>query len=131
MFTMTVSPRFAETDALGHINNTTIPIWFEHAREPIFRFFTPDLDHKKWRLILARVEVDFVAELFYGEEVEVKSWIEKIGNSSMTIAQEVWQGDRMGAKGRAVMIHYDYGSKQSVHIPEPIRQQLQDHLVSL
>jgi acyl-CoA thioester hydrolase len=39
MFRMTVTPRFYETDALGHINNTVMAGWFEAAREPVFRFF--------------------------------------------------------------------------------------------
>ncbi|MEM9398560.1 MAG: acyl-CoA thioesterase, partial [Pseudomonadota bacterium] len=32
MFSKTLSPRFYETDALGHINNVTIAAWFEVAR---------------------------------------------------------------------------------------------------
>ena len=35
MLSLTVSPRFAETDALGHINNTVIPVWFEQGRHGI------------------------------------------------------------------------------------------------
>ena len=37
MVTAVVTPRFYETDAFGHINNTVITGWFETAREPIFR----------------------------------------------------------------------------------------------
>jgi len=131
LFTQIVIPRFSETDALGHVNNTVLPVWFEEARSPIFRFFTPDLDHKKWRLIIARIEVDFVGELFYGQPVEIKTWIDRLGSSSMVIAQEAWQGNAVRAKGHAVMIHYDYGEKKSVPIPEDIRQQLAEHIIVL
>ena len=41
-----ITPGFYETDALGHINNTVIPMWLEKARTPIFKIFTPDLDPK-------------------------------------------------------------------------------------
>ena len=54
-----VATRFSDTDALGHINNTMLPIWFEGARDPIFKFFMPDLDLSKWSLILAKIEVSF------------------------------------------------------------------------
>ena len=64
MFTYKVSPRFCETDALGHINNTVFPVWFEEARTPIFEMFIPTLEIKKWNLILARIELDFRAEVF-------------------------------------------------------------------
>ena len=66
MFKEIIQPRFNETDALGHINNTVLTQWFEGARDPIFKLFTPDLDTKAWRLILASISVQFKAELFYG-----------------------------------------------------------------
>ena len=31
--------RFYETDALGHVNNTVVPMWIETGRLPIFEFF--------------------------------------------------------------------------------------------
>lgn len=131
MWTLHLNPRFSETDALGHINNTVLPVWFEEARTPLFRLFTPDLDINNWHLIIARIEVEFVGELFYGKEVEVRTFLSKIGNSSMTIQHEVWQDGHLGARGSAVMVHFDHQAKQSVSIPEPIRQQLQAHLVAL
>ncbi|MEC8487777.1 MAG: acyl-CoA thioesterase, partial [Pseudomonadota bacterium] len=43
--------RFCETDALQHVSNTALVTWFEAAREPIFRMFTPELDLNNWPLI--------------------------------------------------------------------------------
>ena len=103
MWTHHLSPRFVETDALGHINNTVLPVWFEDARTPLFRLFTPDLDINNWHLIIAKIEVEFVGELFYGKDVEIRTYLTKLGNSSMVIAHEAWQEGRMGARGSAVM----------------------------
>lgn len=55
MLELTFHPRFNDTDALGHINNASAASWFEEARRPIFEIFIPDLDPKKWNLILARI----------------------------------------------------------------------------
>ncbi|MCL6269140.1 acyl-CoA thioesterase [Sansalvadorimonas sp. 2012CJ34-2] len=129
MYKEMISPRFFETDALGHINNTVVPVWFEKAREPVFRLFTPDLDIKKWKLIIARISVDFLGEIFYGEDVEVRTGLAKIGNSSMTVRQEVWQGGKCQARGDAALIHYDYSTSSSVPIPDEIRSQLEQHII--
>lgn len=129
MFSMTIQPRFAETDALGHLNNTTLPIWFEQARTPIFKLFVPDLAPKNWNLILAKIEVEFVREIFYGFDVEVKTGVERIGNSSFVVYQEVWQREALAAKGRATMVHFDHKNKCSEAIPEAIKTELQKHLV--
>ena len=129
MYKERISPRFFETDALGHINNTVVPVWFEKAREPVFRLFTPDLDVNNWKLIIARITVDFLGEIFYGEDIEVRTGLAKIGNSSMTLRQEVWQKDECRARGEATLIHYDYSMKKSVPIPDAIRTQLKLHAV--
>ena len=128
MWSLTVEPRFAETDALGHINNTVLPVWFEQARTPIFRFFTPDLNPKDWHLIIAKIDVEFVGELFYGSEIEIRTWIEKVGNTSFVIYHEAWQGDTLGARGHAVMVHFDHDQKASKALPADIRAQLEQHL---
>lgn len=128
MWTLHINPRFGETDALGHINNTVLPVWFEEARTPLFRLFTPDLDPQDWHLIIAKIDVEYVGELFYGREVEIRTFISKLGNSSMTIHHEAWQDGRMGARGSAVMVHFDHDAKQSVAIPDAIREQLTPHM---
>lgn len=56
MFTTVIVPRVSETDGVGHINNTTIPVWFEAGREEIFKMFTPDLSFKNWRMVIIRME---------------------------------------------------------------------------
>lgn len=128
MFTEIIQPRFAETDALGHINNATLPVWFEQCRTPIFQIFVPTLLPKEWNLILAKVEVEYTGELFYGIDVSIKTSIQKIGNSSLEVYQEAWQNDTLCAKGVAIMVHFDHINKRSEPIPESIRAQLEQHL---
>ena len=124
MLTETIQPRFNETDALGHINNTVVAAWFEGARDPIFRLFTPDLNPAQWRLILAKFSVEFHAELFYGTPVEIRSHISRIGGSSFDVTQEAWQQGKRCASGVAVLVQYDFTDKSSVPLPERLKQQL-------
>lgn len=128
MFSMTVTPRFYETDALGHINNTVLSNWFEAAREPVFRVFNPTLSLTEWNLILARVEIDYVAQTHYGKEVEVRSWIGRIGNSSFVVEQEAWQEGVCVARGKAVQVFFNYATQKSEAIPAAYRAQLEPHL---
>jgi acyl-CoA thioester hydrolase len=124
MYSQTIQPRFNETDALGHINNTVVAAWFEGCRDPLFRLFTPDLNPAQWRLILAKFSVDFHAELFYGEPVEIKTWVSRIGNSSFDVSQQAWQQGQLCASGVAVMVHFDFGSKQSATLSDELQARL-------
>ncbi|CAH9056452.1 hypothetical protein PSEHALCIP103_01458 [Pseudoalteromonas haloplanktis] len=131
MFTEKVIPRFSETDALGHINNTVLPVWFEAARVPIFKFFTPDLNPHNWKLIIAKVEVSFVGELFCAHEVTINTSIEQIGNSSFVIRQEALQQDKCCAIGKTVMVRYDFTSKTKQPLSTDEKAALTQHLVAV
>ena len=130
MFELQIEPRFCETDGLGHINNTVLPVWFAEARRPVFEIFMdkPGLDN--WNLILRRFEVDFEGELFWGEAVTVRTGIGRIGTTSVRIEQEAWQRGRLCARGRAVLIHFDYAARRPLPIPDPVREKLGAHQVA-
>lgn len=129
MYSMTVTPKFGDIDGLGHVNNTVMPGWFEQARNPIYRFFNPEFKFENWNLILARYEVDFVAQLFFDQDVEIRTYISKIGRSSFDVYQEAWQGDKLCTKGRTVLVHFDFNEQRSVAIPEKIREVMLEHFL--
>lgn len=128
MFTEKVIPRFSETDALGHINNTVLPVWFEAARVPIFKFFTPDLNPHDWKLIIAKIEVSFVGELFYGHEITIKTSVEHIGNSSFVLKQEAFQHDKCCAIGKVVMVRYNFAEKVKQALSTEEKAALEQHM---
>ncbi|MFZ5560881.1 MAG: acyl-CoA thioesterase [Pseudomonadota bacterium] len=128
MFSMTIMPRFCETDALGHINNTVLSQWFETAREPVFRIFNPELSLPGWNLILARVEIDYVAQTHYGRSVDLRTWIGKVGNSSFVVEQEAWQEGACVARGKAVQVFFNYVTQKSEALPAEFRRELEKHL---
>ena len=53
MYEMVITPRVSETDLVGHINNTTLPVWFEAARAPIFNLFNPNQDYENWKMVIS------------------------------------------------------------------------------
>ena len=120
-----IVPRVSETDGVGHINNVFIPIWFEAGRREIFRIFSPNLDFVNWKLALVKVTVEYVDQLYLAENVEIRTGIEKIGNSSFTIKEEIYQTDRLCAKGEAIYVNYNFKEKKSETIPNAIRNKLQ------
>ncbi|MDR2519196.1 MAG: acyl-CoA thioesterase [Spirochaetaceae bacterium] len=132
MFIITVSPRFGDIDGLGHINNTVLAGWFELGRNPIFRFFEPDLNlsHDRWTLIMAHTDYDFVGELFFQYDVEIRTAISRIGSKSFTVCHEARQEGRICVKGSAVVVHYDFIRKATTPIPEDKKKLLAEHLAA-
>ncbi|WP_223427565.1 acyl-CoA thioesterase [Alcanivorax limicola] len=128
MLTLTINPRFSDTDALGHINNTVVPVWFLEAREPVLRLFQPDLDFRRGGLALVRTEIDYLAETRFGEPVDVTTEVQRIGNSSFVLAHTLHQAGRITARGIATMVNFDPATRRAVPVPESIRAQLAAHM---
>ncbi|MCY4643749.1 MAG: thioesterase family protein [Bacteriovoracales bacterium] len=123
-----ITPRFNDTDALGHVNHSVVATWFETARRPLFSLFCPSLSVKDWNLIVVRIEIDYKKEILYQDDVKIETTLEKIGNSSFTVIHRVRQKDELCAEGKCVLVHFDYRAKKPQKIPEEIRAELEKHL---
>ena len=131
MFTITVQPRFGDLDALGHINNTVPSFWFETGRTQVLKIFDPELtvDKKNFPLIMAHIDFDFIDQLYLKYEVEIRTWISRIGTKSFTVTHEAWQEGRLCVKGNAVIVHYDFNTEQTTPIPDDKKRFLMEHFI--
>ncbi len=108
--------RFRDCDAMGHVNNAVYSTYLEQARIGMLG----DLDP----FILARVEIDFRAELRAGEDVEVHSRCSRIGLKSFELEHEIRAGDRLVAEAKSVLVGYDYTAAVSVPLTDNQRRRL-------
>ena len=77
---------------------------------------------------MVHTEFDYLAQIYYGYEVEIRTYIEKIGNTSFTVYQEAWQKDKLRATGRAILVDFDFNNQAKVEIPEDVKKELEKHL---
>lgn len=109
--------RFRDCDAMGHANNAVYSTYLEEARIGVLG----DLAE----FILARVEIDFRAELRAGEEVEVTSRCTRVGTKSFDLSHVLSAGEgRVVAEARSVLVAFDYGRGESVPVPDGVRRRL-------
>ena len=124
MYTIKIEPRFNDTDALGHINNAAFITWIEESRRPIFKLFNRELSVSKWNLILARVEMDYLAQCYFGKTVVIETVVEKVGRSSVTLCHSLFQEETKTAQGKSTLVYFDYQKGTPLSIPEDIREAL-------
>ena len=101
--------RFSDTDALGHINNGSFVIYAETAR---LTFFNEILNASR-SLILARIAVDFRQQIRFGDQVEVLTWIEKVGSASVTVMHQILANSEVAGEALAVVVCFDYDAQLS------------------
>lgn len=128
MLSTYINPRFSDTDALGHINNTVIPVWFLEARAPILAWFAPQGDLTRGAIVVVRIEVDYLAETRFGVEVEIRTRVARIGISSFKLKQEVWQDGIVTARGLATLVSFNSETRKAKPLSETEKQQLSRHL---
>jgi acyl-CoA thioester hydrolase len=86
----------------------------------------PGLNPKKWNLVIARVEIDFLAQGQYQTQVMIKTTVEKIGNSSFVLTQEAIQKNQIICRAKSFLVHFDYALQKSTSIPETIKVKLEN-----
>ena len=121
-----IQVRFADTDAMGHLNNASYALYAETARLEFMRSVgAPVTD-----LILARLAIDFRSQATYGSPTHVESWIDRLGRSSIGIGHKVVSAGQIAADISSVIVHFDYGTGRAVDIPEDLRARLTPYLLS-
>ena len=109
--------RFSDRDALGHVNNAVYSTYLEEARIGVLGGLTG--------FILARVEIDFRAELRDPEEVEIRSRLDRLGTKSLDLRHQVYASGELVAEAKSVIVAYDYGRGGSVPVPDELRRRLE------
>ncbi len=121
-FSVTLTPRVSETDLLGHINNTSIPVWFEELRVRYLeavRQAAGGLPHLQ--LAVASVHVDYLDEVFHGEDVVMVLREVSVGNSSISLVGDMFQGGRHAVTAKAVLVNWDPDTRRPQRVPDEYR----------
>jgi acyl-CoA thioester hydrolase len=118
--------RFGDTDMLGHVNNASYFTYMEEARCD----FVQAIGMKEVPLILASAKVDFRAQSYFGDTLEIETWVTRIGNSSFDVAN-VMRNAETGTvvfEGVAVIVYFDYAEQKPKRIPDDLRKLLEQYL---
>lgn len=129
-FEINIYARFCETDAAGHINNTSYFIYFEEARTKFFELLQvkkyPDLN-----IILASTKCDFIKQAFANQILTLTTKVSRIGTKSYDLEHEIKNAEtgEVIAVGSSVAVCFNYKTQQSVPIPSELRSNLEKYLV--
>ena len=103
-----VEIRWSDVDAYQHVNNAVYATYLEECRDEWVDRVLADAGDS-WDFVLARVAIDFRRELrLEDEEVVVSCELVRIGNSSVTLAEQVRTRDgELSAEAEAVLVARD------------------------
>jgi len=99
--------RIQDTDLNGHVNNASIAALCEAGRGEIISAVAGEPRSRPLATALRRVTIDYLAEIHYPGLVRIGSAITRVGNSSITIRQELFLGDLRFAAAESVIVFMD------------------------
>lgn len=126
-FSFTDEVRFADLDAMGHLNNVAFLAFLESARVAYVVAADPTHDPGRasdFGFILAEAKISYRSPGHYGELIETRLRPSTVGRSSFRIEFEMRVGERLVAEGYDVTVTYDHVNARSIPIPVALREQL-------
>ena len=119
--------RWRDVDAYGHVNNAVYLNYLEEARDAWVQSVLGAVSGSTWDFVLARVEIDFRAELTQDDgAVIVRCALDRIGRSSVGTREEVRKQDgTISAEARSVVVPRDPGTGRSRPLTDAEREALE------
>jgi acyl-CoA thioester hydrolase len=116
--------RFADTDRNGHITNSVFAVCCQNARMELLcdpkRVPIPRNTH----FVIARLVLDFRAEMHWPGSVEIGTRVERVGRSSVTLAQGLFTNGRCVATAESIATLMDLATRRSTPLPQDTVQAL-------
>jgi len=116
--------RFADTDRQGHITNTVFAACCQNARMELL------CDPKRvpipanTQFVIARLVLEFRAEMHWPGTVEVGTRVERVGRSSVTLAQGLFMNGRCVATAESVVALMNTMTRRPAQLPYDTAQAL-------
>ncbi|MCA0171963.1 MULTISPECIES: acyl-CoA thioesterase [Bacillaceae] len=123
-----VRVRFCETDALGHVNNTSYFIYLEEARVQFFDYLGKRTGTDDWPFILVSTKCDFLKQAYFNQSLQVETTVKRIGSKSFTLMHYIkdTESNAVVAEGEATVVYFDFKKQASEVIPDDLRLKLEE-----
>jgi len=105
--------RYADTDRQGHVNNAVFSTFIETARAEIIYDRAAPLVEPGTSFVIARLALDFRAEINWPGTVWTGTRVAQIGRSSFRLEHGLFQDERCVATAEVVIVQVDDATRKS------------------
>lgn len=123
----TITTRWADNDAYGHVNNTVYYQWFDSAVNALLvGAGLLDIDHGDPIGLVVETGCSYFVPLSFPGDVEVGIRIHHLGNSSVTYRIGIFASgaSEPAAQGHFTHVYVSRQSRRPVPLPDPWRDAL-------
>jgi len=117
--------RYADTDRQGHVNNANFSTFLETGRVEFL--YHPELPilQDGFSFVIAALHLNFIKEVSWPGRVDIGTGVLKIGNSSITLHQQLFQQEKCVASAETVIVQVDNESRKSAPLGAAAKEKLE------
>ena len=119
-----VSLRSTDIDHQGHVNNSIHPMLFIDGRATIIKRYLRPYVAASDMTALVKVTIEYLGEMRYPGEVEIGTLIRRVGRSSVTFGQGMFNEGRCSAVSESVVVLLDPVTRRAKPWPAVAAAQL-------
>lgn len=118
--------RFNDADPMGHINNAVIIEYLDLAKENYLAAHGLEPDEGDFTVMVVHCDIDFRSQIHRHDSIEVHTMLDRIGNRSITLHQEVIRttDNTLCCDSHTVMSGYRRSTSTSAPIPDSLKEAL-------
>lgn len=123
---MSAQLRFSDVDNFGHVNNAVYFTLFDSCKARYFMEIIGQdaLEHISY--VVANVNADFLAPVFYPDEIAIQTKITKLGNKSFTMVQRAinTRTGEVKCDCQEIMVAFDKHTNSAVALPDEYKRKI-------
>jgi len=123
--------RWGDMDAFGHVNNTMYFRYMETARIAFLEQAAGDLNVEGQGPVIVTAYCNFIKQLKYPGEIEVRTYAGQPGRASVEITHDIrvvdadGQAEVVHAEGGAKVVWVNFAAEKSVPLPDALKTLVQ------
>ena len=110
--------RYSDTDRQGHVNNAVFACFLETGRVEVLYDPAKPLAAPGCSFVIASLTINLLAELRWPGTVEIGTAIQRLGNSSISMVQGLYQNGALVATADTVIVQSNNDTKRSHPLSE-------------
>lgn len=105
--------RYGDTDKQGHVNNAVFSTLLETGRVEFLHHQSGLLGQPGTAIVIARLVLDFRGEVHWPGEIQIGTRVGRIGRSSLSFDQAIFQNGHCVASAETVVVQIDQESRRA------------------
>ena len=123
--------RYADTDTQGHVNNAVFATLLETGRVEFLYDSRNPLTADNASFVIANLNLNFLSEVHWPGQVDIGTAVLKVGNTSLTLYQGIFQNMRCVATAETVIVQMDITSRKSCPLTDNAKSFLSQHMLAV